>query len=344
AAFTALWLQAASATPSTNPKLDEARAQADDFEYAAALRTLDLALAVPGNDRETTLAILELQGIVWGNLNKGPKARTSFVTLLTLDPGRKLSGDHPPRVRTPFYEAKEIVERAGALALGRQPLKLEGGQVASVGVVISRDALKLVRQIRLHTQVADQQKVTTLTLDAAGKAQVPAVATEVRWWAEALGEKDAVLITLGTPEQPLIDSALVPPPEPPPSLPPVAIQAAQVPVAAQTPGWVRPLGIGLGGAAVVAAGVGAYFGFASSSARGLITNATRDSTGALTSLTQRQAEAADRRARDSAVIANTLLATAGGLLGVGVVLFVAGGSEAPVVVASGTGVSVAGRF
>src|SRR4051812_13698710 len=117
-----------------NPKLVEARAQADDFDFQGALKSLEQAIAQEGNDRETTLSIVELQGVVWGNLNKPAKARTAFITLLTLDPDRVLSGDYPPRVRTPFYEAKEAVTRSGPLKLAREAPTKEGEQLTAVSV------------------------------------------------------------------------------------------------------------------------------------------------------------------------------------------------------------------
>ena len=333
---------------SPNSKLDEARAQVDDFEFAGALKTLDLALAVTGNDRETTLAILELQGIVWGNLNKGPKARSAFITLLTLDPNRKLSGDHPPRVRTPFYEAKEIVTRlGGGLALERQPLQKEAGIVSFVGVIISHDSSKLVRKVRFHTQVGDQSHVADLAFEAPGKAKVAAAAPEVHWWVELLGDKDAVLMMLGSASQPLVDNAVEPPkpeafPPPPAAPPPELVKAPEAP--GGPPAWLRPLGVGFGVGALVAGGVGGYFAYSSDAARSSIANATRDSTMAITSITQRQAQANDRVARDSALVANTLLGTAAGLLGVGIVLFAVGGHEDVAVAPTGTGVTVSGRF
>ncbi len=329
---------------SGNPRLDEARALTDDFEYAGALKALDQALAVVGNDRDTTLAIYELQGIVWGNLNKGPKARAAFTTLLTLDPDRKLSGDNPPRVRTPFFEAKEIVNKTGPIKFERLPVHKEGDQIASVGVGVTHDSVKLVRQVRFHTLVGDQSRVIEVPLTPPGKAEVPAVATEVKWWAELMGDKGAVLMLLGAPDKPLLDTVVEPvaPPTPPPTPAAELFKPSEPTAPTGPPAWLRPTGIGLAGAGLVAAGVGVYFGVTSTSARQLILKAAGDPTG--TTITQVQAKAADQRARESALIANTLMGTAAGLAALGVVFFLVGGQDDVAIAPTGTGVTVSGRF
>jgi hypothetical protein len=211
-------------------------------------------------------------------------------------------------------------------------------------VAVTHDSLKLTRSVRFHLQVGDQQRVASVVPDPSGNALVPTVATEVRWWVELLGDKDAVLIVLGSQSQPLVDSAIAPPQPPPVPLVEATMPPAVGQSPASAPAWLRPTGIGLGAGAAVAGGIGAYFAVTSTSARSQLTNATRDGTGAITSLTQVQAAAADQRARDSAVIANTLFVAAGGLLGLGVVLFLVGGHDDVAVTPTGTGVTVSGRF
>ena len=103
-------------------------------------------------------------------------------------------------------------------------------------------------------------------------------------------------------------------------------------------------GVAVAIAGIAAAGVGTYFGVTASAARSSIVNPTRDGTGAITSLTQVQAAAADRRAQDSAVIANALFGVGGGLAALGVVLFVVGGPATVTVSPAGPGVSVHGAF
>lgn len=324
------------------PTVAAAQQQADDFDFPGALKTLDLVLAQPGNDRPTTLAALELQGVVWGNLNKPARARAAFLTLLTLDPGRDLSGDHPPRVRTPFYEAKEQVERQGALTLSRGVPAFDGDQVVQVSVQLSRDALKLVRGIRFHLQIAANRRTAAVVPDAAGRAVVDTVGDEVQWWAEAIGDREAVLLVLGGADAPLVDRK----PRPSPAAPaaptaPAAISLTQSP---PSRGWLRPTGIGLAIAGVAAFGVASFFGVTSSSARASILGASRDATGAINGLTQVQAAAADRRAQDSALIANALFGVGGGLAALGLACFIVAGTTSVAIAPAGAGLAAQGTF
>src|SRR5690349_8899069 len=107
--MTPVWLFAfalsvTAATP--NPQLAIAEDHLAQVRYAEAEKALVLARAIPNNPRVTLLRILELQGIVAATLGNAPKAKTFFQAMLSLDPERKLPEGLPPRVRTPFYEAK----------------------------------------------------------------------------------------------------------------------------------------------------------------------------------------------------------------------------------------------
>jgi hypothetical protein len=96
-----------------NPKLEEARALVDDLAFEKAASVLDAAARMEGNSRQEVLNILALQGIVHGTLGKQARAYEAFRELLLLDPGYQLPADQPPRVRTPFYEAKAWVQDNG---------------------------------------------------------------------------------------------------------------------------------------------------------------------------------------------------------------------------------------
>ncbi|HEY1086193.1 MAG TPA: hypothetical protein VGE37_00815, partial [Archangium sp.] len=98
-------------------KLVEARKLIDDLELEAALKALDAADKTEGNDRATVLEIYLLQGVAFGTLGKDAKTRDSFRKLLMLNPNAALPPDQPPRVRTPFFEAKEWVRSNGPLVV-----------------------------------------------------------------------------------------------------------------------------------------------------------------------------------------------------------------------------------
>ena len=81
--------------------------------------------------------------------------------------------------------------------------------------------------------------------------------------------------------------------------------------------------LGVGAGVLVA---GCIFGGLAASITGQLKNPTRDATGAVTSLTQRQAFSLDYQERTYAVLANTLITLGIAVLVVGVVLFFVGGS------------------
>jgi hypothetical protein len=335
---------AALAAP--NPKLAEARKFLEDLELEKAARALAAAESQPGNDRGQTLEILTLQGIVFGTMNKDAKVRDAFRKLLILDPDAKLTGDQPPRVRTPFYEAKEWVAQ-------NEPLQLEAvagplGKGTELVVTVRRDTLRLVKKVRfLVGAEAPQEAVFE---NGAARASVEAPVTS--WRVELLGAKDAVLLekgpfpTTGTPvasaPKPEVPP-VVPTPEPPP---PGAVQAPAAATAAPN-GWMRPVSFGLGGAAAVAAGVGIALGVSSSSTRQSLSQLMPNERGLIEGLSQRQALAQEAMANQQAVIANVLFVSAAVLAGTGVVLFLLGAPverSAVSVSVSPAGVFVTGAF
>jgi hypothetical protein len=343
----ALILVAVSALAAPNAKLLEARRLVDDLELDQAARALDAALQTPGNDRATLLEILEQQGVVWGTLGKGDKARDAFRLLLLLDPDHKLTKAQPPRVKTPFYEAGEWAQKNGPFQLDPDVAKT-GDVVDSIAVRVKKDPLALARFVVFHLNVNGKDREEKVKLDKTGRASVKAGSAAVTWWAELLGDREAQLLQFGTaaaprderPKKVEIKVADLPPPPPP--------LVVQPPPPTNT--WMRPTGYGVAGAGVVALGVGIFEGFTSQSARDKLTKATRDpQTGAITSMTQREAAAADVTARNDAVIANVMFGCAAGLAATGVVLIILGApadNAAPAVTVAPApgGVVISGHF
>lgn len=317
--FAALVLGALSAmAQSNNAKLLEARALFDDLELEKAAKALAAAEAIPGNSRQTVLQILELQAVVYGTMNKEAKARDACRALLLLQPGFVMPKDQPPRVRTPYFEAKEWAE-ANPLVLAPSTSGCE--QAACTPVVqVTKDMLRLIKKVRFVLLEGPEPK-TREVVPEGGSARVALAASHVQWRAELLGKADAVLLELG---------------------PFTAGQPAEKPVATSTetsvtttttsaasgPPW-RPIGYGVAGGGVLAAGLGVLFGVLSSQARGRITGAMVDGAGLTTSITQRDAAEAERVARSQATIANALFVTGGVLVAAGVVFFIVGAPASP---------------
>jgi hypothetical protein len=334
-AATALLCCSSGALGATPPKLVEARKLIDDLELEAALKALDAADRAEGNDRATVLEILTLQGIAWGTLGKDAKTRDSFRKLLVLSPAATLPADLPPRVRTPFFEAREWASSNGPL-VATPTSDVGEGLVRAVRVTVEKDVLRLARTVRFHLKFEGAEQAVDAPL-AAGKAQAPVGKSAVSWWAELLSERKGVLVELGSASAPRMESAVV--------TPLAVVPVVEEPVA-PAGGWRRPTGIVLLGAGVVAAGVGVVFGLQSSAARTQVTNATKDELGRVTSVTQSQAAALETSARTQASVANVLFGVGGALAAAGVVLVVLGPSSDPVVALSPApgGVLVAGSF
>jgi hypothetical protein len=325
---------------SGNAKLDEARRLFDDLELDKAAKALAAAEATVGNSRDVALQILELQGLVFGTMNKEAKVRDAFRALLVLEPSSILPKDQPPRVRTPFFEAREWA--------ASNPLQIETTTTGceqsrcTPTVRVASDVLRLIKKVRFVVtegaepttkEVAVETSTAQLSLGAWGT-----------WRAELLGKSDAVLVEVGP------FSVGV---RPTPVAAPVAEQTPTEPAsslvsarpAASSP--MRTVGFITGGVGVVAVAIGLAFGLASTQTRARITGATTNDSGLTTSLTQREATGLESQARSQATLANVLFVGGGVLAAAGAVLVIVGSlsPESPVTWSlTPQGISVWGRF
>ncbi|MFY0575650.1 tetratricopeptide repeat protein [Cystobacter fuscus] len=326
----------------SNSYLPRARLLLEELRYTEAARALEQARAQPGNDRDTLLEILEMQGVVAGMLQQPAKARAAFQTLLVLAPDYRLKGDYAPRVVTPFFEAKGWVSDKGA-ALRLEALPTSGADNL-LTVQVKPDVLNLGRSVRFHLREAGagwREQEQPLT---EGKASVEKKGTRVEWWAELLDERRAVLTSLGSDTSPLgapAPGAIAATPAPLPA--PVSPLPGKQPQVARAPGLpLRTLAYVSLGLAVGAGAAGGYLGVQSNQARARVVGAPVDEAGLTVGLTQREAFALDARARSQAQWANILFGVAGAAAIAGGTLWVLG---APVSVsATPAGVVVGGVF
>jgi hypothetical protein len=328
------WAAPALAVP--NARVEEARKLIDDLELEAAVKVLDAAEKTEGNDRAALLEILTLQGIAWGTLGKDAKTRDAFRKLLMIAPEATLPPDQPPRVRTPFLEAREWASSNGPLT-ATPGVDLGDGLVRALKVSLEKDVLRLARSVRFHLKLDGVDQVLEVPVTA-GKAVAPVGKASASWWAEVLSERKAVLLEVASAAKPREEWTQVAPVA---AAPPAVTGPAGV-----SGGWRRPTGGVLVGAGAVAAGVGVVMGLMSSAARAKVTNATRDDLGRITDLTQREAAALETSALSQATVANVLFGVGGGLAAAGVVLIILGPSGEPAVALSPApgGVVVTGSF
>lgn len=368
-------LLAVPAFAAPNAALDKAQKLFADLNYAEAGRAVDAALKQPNNDLPTLLKILELQAIVHATLGQSEKAATAFSALLTLNPAFTLTGNHPPRVTTAFFEARAWASNNGALEAKQLDGVLEPGTVKAVRVEVAKDPAKLVKKVRFF--IGGVAVVSPVSANIASAAPRPATA-EVTWWAQLLGDKDAVLMDLGSatslktetappkpvaaaPTPPVPDARqtdLQKPPEPttptpvavtveplppPPPVPPPMVAAA--PVRPATPAG-RYAAIGLLAAGVATAGVAVAFGVLANGTQAQIDGAAANGAGQVTGLTQKRAFELDAQQRQQATISNAFSITAAALgVAGGALLVVSLASDDSVaLVPSGLGVAVAGTL
>lgn len=355
--FAAVLACAPAAWADASALVQKAQGEARALEYPAALKTLDAALATAGNERATLLAIYQLQGICHAILGQEPKALKAFQALLSLDPERRLSGSHPPRVTTAFFEARSWVAQVGSLAAQAAPASIEGGKVEQLAVEVKADPLRLAREVRFHLQLEGRESVVDVSLRG-GAAAAPVGAPKVTWWAELLGEKKAVLLAVVPQSAPLSETAptssgsgataaaepaAAPVAEQPRQAPAPAVETA--PAARLVPG-ARVAGLVLAALGLGAAGAGIGLGAASAGTAARFSSLPRDAEGRVTGMTQREALALDAQQRTEAALGNVFLIGGGALAAAGVVIFAvsfAGGGEVAIV-PSGSGAALVGTF
>src|SRR5438034_203124 len=120
-----------------NPQLEKAEQLVSSVRYADAARALAAAWVEPGNSRAEVLRILELQGIAAGTLSHPAEAQQFFRRLLSLDPEHKLPSGLPPRVKTPFFEAKGAIGEAGPLRFEPRAPAVQLDVIESIGVNVA---------------------------------------------------------------------------------------------------------------------------------------------------------------------------------------------------------------
>jgi hypothetical protein len=324
-----------------NPPLEEAKAYLDKLEYTEAARALDLALELSGNDRETLLSIYELRGVIAGFLKDPEHATEAFRVMLAMDPKRKLRAKYPPRVTTPFFEAKGWVAEHGALTMTREPPVDHDGRIERIGVSVT-DPLQIATAVRFSWSADGESHTSVVVLKATGAA-LPVSGVQVKWYAALLALRDGVLLELGSEAQPLDEEAKTrppvkpverqPEPQPPPVVerpllpapavvepaPPVTI-VAKPPPPQRTRFWV-PSAVALG-VGLIAAAAGIPFGAQSAADYAAFDSIMTTDTFA-NDWTRQRALDTIGRAKSSAMTANVLFACGGAVaLAAGIALIV----------------------
>ncbi|MBK7858815.1 MAG: hypothetical protein IPJ65_09385 [Archangiaceae bacterium] len=332
--------------------MERARALLEDLSYDKALKQVELALEQERVDRETLVALYEIEAVCWANLSKPARATESFRRLLTLSPGFVLSRDNPPRVRTPYFEAKEWVDKNGALVPVLEKVDSRDGRVRALTFWLGRDPLRQLKALNLELEAAGAQEVAH-PAPKVMRFTVPvvAVAAAVKYRLELIGARGAVLgVLVGEAKAEALPA--LPPPTVRPEARVAALPPAPAVAATEAPRSRAKMGVGvvLTVAGVVGLAAGGYFGVQAASARQRLLSVTTDADGAVIGMTQAEARLLDSRATTGAVIADGLLVGGGVLAALGLTLMVidlaSAGPEAAQVRLSwtGRGAWVSGQF
>lgn len=203
--------------------LDKAEAAMRDLEYGEALKSIEAARKESNNSRATMLRVYELQGVTLATLGQDAKALKAFQSLLTLSPDFRLNGKHPPKVTTVFFEARGWIDNKKGLSARGGGSVMTPGSVKEVKVEVTNDPLKLAKEVRFHFTLDGKPKDVDVAIPQGGTTvTAPVNAPKVSWWAELLGEKDAVLLSIGSAEKPWNEVA-------PDAPAPVAVKPADPP-------------------------------------------------------------------------------------------------------------------
>jgi hypothetical protein len=333
-----------------------------EARYSEAARSFEAA-ASEGVDREDFIHIREMQGICAGLLNRSARAALFFEEVLALDPEHALREDWPPRVTTPFFEAKAWLADHGSLSFDASPPTIDGPLVKAVNVAVPRDALHLARRVRFHIREEGGSWTLRLAEVHDHSASTTTGARRVLWWAELLGERGAVLAVAGSAVKPLEATGAEPSANPVPATAPSVAASptpasptqttqpspaqsravSEVSVAAPLAGAPPPTDVPTiersgtaapryrlatyltAGAGVVALGAGFILDDVSARQASTLNRVSTNAQGYVTNLTQRQAFGLDQARRTNAAVGNTLLGVGGGLALIAVLLWVVGG-------------------
>lgn len=295
------------------PSPVRARGLIDEFKFAQALKVIAEALTKP-NDRETLIKLYELEGIAAGASNQVAPARASFAKLLTLDPQREPPTELSPKLRTAFFAARTQARRE-TLSLTARPVKRNAAQIIEQLTVAYTSSSVLPASAVRFTTASDGGQERTTSVPVSGTSGERSVSLDARalvWRVELVDEVGSVLAsTAGEERAPAVVAV--------PAAPPQAPLVVTAPPAPASSFRVRPAGVVLGAVGVVALGVGAAFGLATSSNRSRLLDPPLNPDGTVMGLTQVEAERLRTSLPTTATLATALLiggaaATVGGVL------------------------------
>lgn len=317
----AMLLTAGPAQLTAADRLQQAKTFMEAVQYAKALKAVEAGLEEGATDHPTLVGLYELGATLNAALDRGPKAEEFFALLLTIEPGYELSRDLPPRTRTLFFAAKSKVAGQVLEPVVERPIPSKLVFKLPPRPLLVPTTAKLSAKFR-GTPLEEKRPLVN------GAASFTVPEGDLEWTLELSNEEGVLRVVSGK-------SIIEPPKEaqlelPPPPPPPTTVVTAARP-------WVPVTGIVLISVGVASAIAGGVTAGLSIDARSMLSNATRDADGVVTSLTQARAAELDREVKTFGTTAYALFGVAAAAVAGGIVVLAIGPGERPVTLGIGPG-------
>lgn len=237
-------------------QLEAGRRALDEADFQRAVRAFDRAERTERLDRAGLVSLYEGRVIARFALGTRSRAQRDLEILGSLDPEHTFPVEVPPEVGEALAT---VVRRAGG-GLAAQLTWRDDAAGSTLEVEVVRDVASLVRSVRVHTRVGD----APWSESSEREIHLPhAEGVAVAAWVEVLGERDVVLVSEGSAERPNAhgETRVVV------AEPVLLIDTSPEAAASSDDTLAIALGVGLGGAALLAAAVvlGVVFGTQTSS-------------------------------------------------------------------------------
>jgi len=287
------------------PELQQAQDLYDQLKYAEAAKAVAQARLQPDLTRADLLQALWLQGLCATSMGNPDDARAPWRELAFLDPEFSPTGDLPPKLLTPWYEARGWAASQKKLGFAA---KVENG---AVQISVQADPLRVVNGARVHVLKGASEDV----VKAGTLPQPVPISGATAYWVELIGARGEVLAQLGSAAAPRSING--------------AAKIDAPPEEHHTPTERGPRLIpGLLGGGAIALALGAMgFGVASSNAKNTYDHAPRLNDGTLYTISQRQAATLRSQHDSYAITANVLFGVAAAAAIAAVLYFVLGPRE-----------------
>ncbi|MEM6533374.1 MAG: hypothetical protein AAF654_12165 [Myxococcota bacterium] len=172
------WLVAiaALASASTESLLNDAQSALEEFQYAAALETLEQARSATRKSCSEMRRLEKLTGIAYASLGREVQAEVAFARLVSMDPAATLRYTLSPKVTFRFEAGREQVNDSGALRLELSaPFAQPADEPVPLRIRLARDPLGEVSQGTLAYRLdRGDWQTRSFSLTSEARVELPA--------------------------------------------------------------------------------------------------------------------------------------------------------------------------